>query len=449
MKGKGLLAAAIVLAALSGTLYWSNHRKPSTSSVTSAAESSPKVLDIKPADVVAIKIARKDRQELALSKNASGKWQITSPKQLAADQEAVSSLLSSLSPLNSDRLLEEKAADLNAYGLAKPAAEISVMEKNNKSEDLLLGDDTPTSSGAYAAVKGDPRVFIIATYNKTSLDKSENDLRDKRLLTFDAEKLSRVELTAKKETIEFGRNKDQWQILKPKPMRANQSAVEDLVRSLGDAKMELSATEDEKKDLSTFNGGKPVATARVTDVAGTQELQVHKNKDDYYAKSSTVAGVYKVLSSVGTSVDKGLDDFRNKKLFDFGFVDPEKIEIHDGAKSYFLTRSGSDWWSNGTKMDEGSVSTLVSDIRDLSATKFPEGGFTTSLLDVTVTSDTGKRVEKVLIAKNGDRYIAKRENEPALYELSATAITDLQKASADVKPAPASPPPPAPGTKKK
>jgi len=66
---------------------------------------------------------------------------------------------------------------------------------------------------------------------------------------------------------------------------------------------------------------------------------------------------------------------------------------------------------------------------------------------VTVTSDSGKRVERVFLAKNGDRYIAKRENEPALYELSATAITDLQKAAADVKPAPA--PPPAAAPKKK
>jgi hypothetical protein len=442
MKGRGLLVAAIVLAALSGALYWSNHRKPASSTVTSAAEASPKVLEIKPADVVGIKIAKRDGQALALSKNASGKWQITLPKPLAADQDAVSSLLSTLSPLNSDRLLEEKATDLNAYGLAKPAAEISVTEKNNKSEDLLLGDDTPASSGAYAAVKGDPRVFVIASYNKTALDKGENDLRDKRLLPFDAEKLSRVELTAKKETIEFGRDKNQWQILKPKPMRANQSAVEDLVRSLGDAKMELSATDDERKDLSAFNAGKPVASAKVTDVAGTQEIQVRKNKEDYYAKSNAVAGAYKVLSSVGSSLDKSLDDFRNKKLFDFGFVDPEKIEIHDGAKSYFLTRSGSDWWSDGKKMDESSVSTLVSDIRDLTATKFPDSGFTTSAIDVTVTSDSGKRVEKAQIAKNGDRYIAKRENEPALYELNASAITDLQKAAADVKPAPA----PAPST---
>jgi len=56
-------------------------------------------------------------------------------------------------------------------------------------------------------------------------------------------------------------------------------------------------------------------------------------------------------------------------------------------------------------------------------------------------------VEKVLIAKKGNEYIAKREDEPALYELSASAITDLQKAAADVKPAP--PPAPVTAPKKK
>ncbi len=442
MKGRGLLVAAIVLLALGGALYWSNHRKPPASTITSAAESSPKILDVKPADVTGISISKTGAPDLTLAKNEAGKWQITAPKPLPADQDSVSTLLSNLSPLNSDRLLEEKAADLNAYGLAKPAMEIGITEKSQKSEELLLGDDTPTGSGAYAALEGDPRVFIVASYHKTGLEKTENDLRDKRLLTFDSEKLSRVELTAKKQTIEFGRSKDQWQILKPKPLRADQTAVEDLVRSLGDAKMELSATEDEKKDLRAFNSGTPVGTAKLTDVAGTKELQVRKNKDDYYAKSSAGTGVYKVSASVGTSMDKSLDDFRNKKLFDFGWADPEKIEIHDGAKSTFLTRSGSDWWSNGTKMDEGNVGTLVADLRDLAATKFPDHGFTAPSIAITVTSDSGKRVEKAQIAKSGDDYLAKRENEPALYALSATAVKNLQDAAAGLRPAaPAKPEP--------
>jgi hypothetical protein len=433
MKGKGLLVAALVLAALSGTLYWSNHRKPATSSASSTVEIEPKVLEVKPADITSIRISKKDAEDLTLSKNDAGKWQITTPKPLPADQDSVSSLLSALSPLNSDRVVEQKAADLSVYGLTKPSLEISITEKNKKPEALLLGDDTPTSSGVYAAVAGDPRVFVVASYNKSTLDKNVTDLRDKRLITLDTDKLSRVELTAKKETIEFGRNKEQWQILKPAPMRADQFAVDDLVRALRDAKMELSATDDEKKLLSAFHAGTSVATLKATDISSTQELQIRKNKDEYYARSSAVDGVHKVASSLGTSTDKSLEDFRNKKLFDFGFVDPDKIEIHDGAKSYFLMRSGSDWWSNGTKMDESTVSPVVGAIRDLSATKFPDSGFTAPSIEITVTSDGGKRVEKALIAKSGDNYIAKRENEPALYQLTATSITDLENSAAGVK----------------
>jgi uncharacterized protein DUF4340 len=445
MKQGRLLAVSVLLAILAGLFWWLNKREASATKppVTPATT---KIVDLAQDQIQSLTIEKTGSEPIEL-KRAGGKWSITGPKALPADQDAVSSLLSTFTSLNADKILEDKPASVEQYGLTKPLLSVTATKKDGKTVELLVGDETPTNSGSYAKLAGEPRVFLVASYNKSSLDKSENDLRDKRLLAFGSEKLSRVELTAKKETIEFGRNKDQWQILKPKPMRANQSAVEDLVRSLGDAKMELSAADDEKKDLSAFNAGKPVATAKVTDVAGTQELQVRKSKDDYYAKSSGVAGAHKVLSSVGSSLEKSLDDFRNKKLFDFGFVDPEKIEIHDGAKSYFLTRSGSDWWSNGTKMDESNVSTLVSDIRDLTATKFPDTGFTTSAIDLTVTSDSGKRVEKVLIAKNGDRYIAKRENEPALYELSASAITDLQKAATDVKPAP--PPAPAVAPKKK
>ena len=96
--------------------------------------------------------------------------------------------------------------------------------------------------------------------------------------------------------------------------------------------------EDAKKAADAFASGTPVATVKVTDPSGTQELQVRKNKDDYYAKSSVVAGVYKVSNDLGTGLDKSLDDFRNKKLFDFGFNDPNKIEMHmNGSKSYLCS----------------------------------------------------------------------------------------------------------------
>ena len=54
-------------------------------------------------------------------------------------------------------------------------------------------------------------------------------------------------------------------------------------------------------------------------------------------------------------------------------------------------------------------------------------------MDITVTSNDGKRVEKVLISKQGNDYIAKRENEPALYGVDSKTVDELSKAASDVK----------------
>jgi hypothetical protein len=133
-------------------------------------------------------------------------------------------------------------------------------------------------------------------------------------------------------------------------------------------------------------------------------------------------------------MDKGLEDFRNKKLFDFGFSDPNKIEIHDGAKSYFLTKGGEDWWNaSGKKLDAGSAQTVVEKIRDLSVSKFVDSGFTTPAIELTVTSNDGKRIEKVEIAHKDASYIARREGEASLYEVDAQAIVDLEKAAEQMK----------------
>jgi hypothetical protein len=435
MKGSGLIVAAVILAGLVGALYWSNHHKPAETEA--AADAPPKILAVKTPDISKFDLKKDGTEQVAAERNGAGQWQITSPAALPADQGAVSSLLGTFSSFNSERLVEEKASNLAPYGLDAPKFEVDLREKNNQTRSLLLGDATPAGNAIYAKLGGDPRIFTIPSYDKTSIDKSANDLRDKRLLTVNPDKISEVDLIAKKQEMAFGRNKDEWQIVKPKPLRADVAQVDSLVRALTDAKMELSATDDLKKTASAFASATPVATAKVTAESGSQELQVRKNKDDYYAKSSAVEGVYKVPSTLGKALDKSLDDFRNKKLFDLGSDDPNKIEVRDGVKTYFLTRSGEDWWSGDAKKeDPGTVQDLVDKIRELSASKFVDSGFTAPVIDLTVTSGDGKKVQKVSISKAGDNYIAIRENQPTtLYQLDSKTVQDLTKSAADVKPA--------------
>jgi len=221
-------------------------------------------------------------------------------------------MLSTLSGLSADRVVEDNASNLKQYGLDPPAAELDITGKGQGTRQLLLGDDTPTGGDVYATLAGDPRVFTVSSFNKTSLAKSLNDLRDKRLLTVDADKVSRVELLRKGREIEFDRTKDGWQILKPTSSPADSSAVNDLVRSVTSATMQLNAggTSDAAAE---FARATPVATAKLTGDAGVQTLEVRKSKDDYYAKSSVVDGAFKVDSSLGTALDKKIDDFQKKK----------------------------------------------------------------------------------------------------------------------------------------
>jgi len=432
MKFRGLIIAVVVLVALGGLLYWSNRHKPSEQSAAASSNPSTSILKVAQSAISQLTLTRKGVAPVTLVKGNPDKWQISAPQSLRADQDAVSGVLSNLSNLNADRVVEEKASDLKAYGLDDPAATFDITMKGNKERKLLLGDSTPAGSDVYAMLACDPRIFTIASYNKTSIDKGLNDLRDKRLLTVEPDKVSRIALDKKAQTIEFARTKDGWQILKPQPLRADSFAVDELARTIATARMDLGGTED-YKSATEFAKATPIATVTLTGDQGPQKLEVRKDKDNYFAKSSVVDGAYKVDANLGAALDKSLDDFRNKKLFDLGFEEPDKIELHAGAKFWFLTRNGSDWWSNGKKMDSSSVESLAGKLRDLTASGFPDSGFSNPDLEAIVTSDNGKRVEKVLFSKLADKCLAKREDGPSLYQLAPSTVTELTSAAEAIK----------------
>ena len=339
-------------------------------------------------------------------------------------------MVSALANLNADKVVEEKAADLKPYGLDIPTLDVQIVRKDGKTDRLLIGDDTLNGTGAYAKLANDAKVVTVGTTTKTSLDKRPDDLRDKRLLTFDSDKLSRVELAAKGPAVEFGKNgQNEWQIVKPRPLRADGSAVDGLVSKLKDAKMDLSAADAAKQ----FAAATKVATVTVTDAGGTQTIEVRRDKDkNVFAKSSAVEGLYKTNADLADALEKGVDDFRNKKVFDFGFSDPSRVEV----KGTGYTKAGDKWTANGKTMDNASVQTLIDKLRDLAATKFAEKGGGEPVFQASVVSNSGKRNEKVTITKQGTQYFAQRDGEPSIYELDSKVVEDLQKAASDVKMAP-------------
>jgi uncharacterized protein DUF4340 len=437
MKFARLLIAAVILAGLGGLVWWSN-RSEAAKVGKADPKAAPKILELKEGDIRQIELRHRDGETTVVKKDDAGKWSITAPQPLAADQTAVGAITSAVTSLTSDRMVDENASNLPSYGLDPPRIGVTFTMADGKTHTLRIGEDTPTEGDTYAMLDGDKRLFTIASFGKSALDKQSKDLREKHLLVFDQDKLSRVELEAGKTSLEFGRAGSDWQILKPKPMRADGFKVDELVRKLKDAAMETEkdADTDAKAAAAAFASGQKLAIAKVTGAEGTLTFEVRKVKDDYYAKSSMLDGAYKVTKEIGDGLNKSLDDFRNKKVFDFGFADPTRIEIKDSGQSKVIEKSGENWTSGGKTMDSISVQNLIDKLRDLAATKFVDSGFTTPSLELTVVSNDGKRTEKVQIAAAGSSFLGRRENDSSLYQLDASAVKDLREAAFSVREAP-------------
>lgn len=445
MQTRGLLAATVLLAVLGLGVYFSNRAKQEEEKKGTTSKDAPKILSIPEDQFQQIEIRKKDGVNTVLKKG--DKWEITAPEKLAVDQDAVNSLVSALSNLNSDRLVDENNADWAGFGLQQPQLAVVVTKKDGKTSTLQIGDETATAGAFFARLNGENKLYTVGSFVKTSLDKGAQDLRDKRLIAFDSEKVTRVEVTAKNQTVEFGKNaQNEWQIVKPKPLRADNWAVEELVRKIKDAKMDPTVKEeDRKKTAGSFEHGTRVALAKVTDAAGTHEIEIRKFDKDFFAKGSAASGSHKVTAELGEGVDKALDDFRNKKPFEFGFSEPSKLEVKDKGATKSYQKQGEKWMLAGQEMDSVSVQSFVDKLRDLSATKFLETGFKEPIFEVTVTAKEGKLQDHVLFSKDGDKYYGIREKEPTVYQIDAAAFGDLQKAAGDVKP----PAPPKKDEKKK
>src|SRR5580693_8257975 len=107
MKGHGLIIAVIILAVLAGVLYWSQHRTPPAESAA-VSPATPVILKVDPSAVTQLVLKQKGSDPVTLKKT-EGKWEITEPRPYRADQEAVAGVLSTLSALSADRVVEDKA----------------------------------------------------------------------------------------------------------------------------------------------------------------------------------------------------------------------------------------------------------------------------------------------------------------------------------------------------
>ena len=431
MKPNRLLVAAALLAVLCGAVWYTRENPPVDE------DAAPKVVEFDEDSLKSLTLRQSGEDPITVLRNADGNWEFGGGLGIAADAGAVGQMASSLASLNADRVVSESVVEWGPYELAEPALSVAY-ELEDGGGELQFGRDTPTGSGVFARLKDEPRLFTVYSYNKTSFEKSVFDLRDKRLVRIDQDSISQVTVEAGGRTLGFERVNDDWTIVKPLELRADDFTVGDLVRAVRTAEMTEVLADSANGDYSF---GKPLATVTVTDESGSHELVVAKSGDTYYARSSDQAGVYGVSSTLSESLDKPVDEFRNKKLFDFGFDDPERVEVRDGEVAVTIVRSDDKWVLEShanREADSENVQTLIDRLRGLTATGFPsdaaadhaEYGLAPAAITAAVTPQGDEAAPEQVAVSSADSQpaYAARAGEPHTYEIEQSAAQGIQTA---------------------
>ena len=171
-----------------------------------------------------------------------GKWRITAPAALRADEGAMSQVLFKARDLRARDFVAEDAKRLAAYGLDKPQIRISVWEKEAKEPKILLLAPAREKDRAYATTLGQGAVGVAAV-DATALQdlaRGVTDLRDRSLSeAFDTRDVTRVTIQRPSVTLSLdrtGAGEEDWQLAAPKKGKTRGSRVSELLWTLRNLK---------------------------------------------------------------------------------------------------------------------------------------------------------------------------------------------------------------------
>jgi hypothetical protein len=307
----------IVFLGLLGYVYFYGQKTPSGQDAGAPKE---KVFAVEADKIEELQITSAKGERSVLRK-AGGAWTMMEPAAAKADDSEVTSIATNLASLERQRVVDEAPTDIAQYGLAKPRVEVAFRKAGDKDfTRLLLGEKTPTGSDLYARLPTEKRVFLVSGYLDGTFNRTAFDLRDKKVLVFDREKTSALEVVTSDGPVKLAMVNSKWQITAPVAARADGPAVDGAIGRIQTAQMKSFVAADvAEKDLGKYGLDKPDVTATVVSGSAQATLAIGKAAEggDLYARDLSRPMVFTVEAALATDLKKKAEDYRPKDLFEF------------------------------------------------------------------------------------------------------------------------------------
>lgn len=431
------IVLVVVLAGLGGYIYFVENRKPAES-----PDAKAKAFDVTSDQIeeIQIKVADGDTSTL---KKIDDRWQITDPVQAEADNSEINNMASSLASLDVQRVVDEAPSDLGQFGLSSPHLEVAFRVKGQTDlRRIQIGEKTPTGGDVYAKRLDEKRVILVSSFVDDTFKRSTFDLRDKTLLKFDRDKLTGLELTNSSGAMTFERKGANWNFVKPRAMRADFATLESTITSLSATLMQkFVADSATPAELAQYGLTRPSATASL--VFGDSRVTLDLGRTDNaetYARDRSKPAIVMVAPTIVSDLNKALNDFRRKEVFDARSFSAKHLEITRGTEKLVLDKAtgqdGKEAWkdASGKVVDSTKVEDLLSKLSTVRVQSF-EGPLDPALRTPTVVVTAGfgenkdeNRTETVALARSGQSVVASRPDEPGTLKIEATPLDDILKA---------------------
>jgi len=237
----------------------------------------------------------------------------------------------------------------------------------------------------------------------------------------------------------------EWTLTAPLEYPADGATVDTILTTATGTKYDR-VVDEAPKDLEAYGLKTPVVKAVFRKDAKTPPQEIWVGNDTPTGSSSYVklAGsdkVYRAPRVVRTSFERTLKDLRSKEILKVGRPMVSEVELSTGKEDIVLKKGEKDAWllaRDGLPADATEWNKTLNALVDAKAKDFASDqasdagkyGLKPPAAKVTVTQSTPDKKKVTLsLGKVGDKFYAKRDDQPTIFVVDKDVLTKVQQPS--------------------
>jgi hypothetical protein len=420
------------------------------------------VLVFDAAEVQAVQLEPAAGTAVALQRQEADQWQLTAPVTATADTRQVQELLRSLRELKVQAFIDEHPADLEPYGLQTPALRLALTVGADRTvKTLLLGKVDTDRQGVYAKRSDTENVLLLSQQFWEKLPRTATALRDKTLLHYEREHITRLEMhTPDSQLVVTRTGPRQYRLEQPVNTDGDGDAIYSLLWDLKELKAKDFAAEA-PTELAAYGLAPPRlrVTLHEEPPDKPQEARQHTllfgieapDQQGTYVRVADRPTVYLVDSGGAQRLmGKSAFDLRNKKILAFEIGAVQKLQLQYPTAAFMLERRDKTWRlgepHKQAVQQQWKVENLLYELNTLEYARLiaettedgAQYGLETPQVQITLWPKDGAPIGPLTIGKAVDSdsaetrlVYAQVRPGPSLYAIKADFLEALPKTLAD------------------